>query len=480
MAALGLEPLYLTNTSYPSRSRIASSQMLYNMYSENTIQSSPFQAPSLYNIPGTTLWKRIEGNNNPYYGSVVMNNYLYVVFGNEVYKIDTNKNVTNIGTLATSPGRVRMVENGLQVTIITSSGIGYYYTESSNTFGQITDEQFPIVNGAASLDGYTIVPKAETGEFYVSDLRDTTAWSDLARATAEALSDNIVAVATYQRQLFLMGERSIEIWYDSGVSAQPFRPVNQTFIAQGLIGKNAYTVSNSGLFWIADNKSIFMTQSYNAKKISTFGIDNFISKLTKPENIIAFSYIEEGHEFINFTSQEDEVTITYDVSTDSWHNRGSLNAGGTAQTYWWATDAIAFDNKIIVPGIVAGTLYYLDPLVYTESGRTMTSEVVSSTLFFNFNRFTVNQLVLVMENGVGVSEPDQGSDPLIEMSYSIDGGKTRKIARATYIGKQGEYLTQIKWENLGQARSFIFYFKITDPIPRIIVGAFYQKTMGGV
>jgi len=480
MAATGLEPLYLTNTSYPAKSKMISSQRLYNMYSENTIQSSPFQAPSLYNIDGSVLWLTIPNNYNPYYGSVVMNNNLYVVFGVRVYKIDTNKNINLVGTLANSPGRVRMTENGLQVTIITNNGLGYYYTESDNSFTQITNDNFPVANGITTLDGYSIVPKAESGEFYVSDLRDTSVYSALAKATAEALSDNIVAVATYQRQLFLMGQRSIEIWYDSGVTAQPFKPINQTFITQGLIGKNAYTVSNSGLFWIADNKSVFMTQSYNNKKISTFGIDNLISKISKPENIIAFSYVKSGHEFINFTSIEDKITITYDVATDSWHDRGSLNSGNNGQTYWGATDAIVFNNKIIVPGIASGKLYYLDEEVYTEDGQTMTSEVVSSTLFFNFNRFTVNQLVLVMENGVGISQPGQGSNPLIEMSYSVDGGKTFKISRATSIGKEGEYLTQIKWENLGQGRNFIFKFRITDPVPRIIVGAYYQKTMGGV
>jgi len=164
-----LEPLYLTNTSYPSKSKIASSQRLYNMYSENTIQSSPFQAPSIYNIPGTSLWKIIPGNYNPYYGSVVMNNNLYVVFGTTLYKIDTNKNIITIGTLGVSPGRVIMVQNGLQISILTTSGIGYYYTESTNTFAQITNPNFPIGSGITSLDGYTIVSKAESGEFYVSE-----------------------------------------------------------------------------------------------------------------------------------------------------------------------------------------------------------------------------------------------------------------------------------------------------------------------
>lgn len=478
MAAL--EPLYLTATSYPSKSGIASSQMLYNMYSENTIASSPFKAPTLFNISGSTLWKAIPDNYNPYYGSVAMNQYLYVVFGTEVYKIDTNKNVTNIGTLGTSPARVRMVENGRQVTILTNSGIAYYYTEATDTFGQITSAAFPIASSITSLDGYTIVSEAETGKFFVSDLRDTTVWSSLAQGTAEALSDNIVALATYQRQLFLLGERSIEVWYDSGVTAQPFRPINQTFIAQGCIGKNALTVSQSGLFWVADSKSIFWTQSFSVKKISTFGIDYLLSQISKPENIIAFSYIKQGHEFICFTSEEDEVTITYDVATESWQNRGSLNSSGNSQTYWGATDAIEFNNQIIVPGVENGKLFYLDQSVYTENGRTMTSEVVSATLFFDFNRFTINQLILVMQNGVGVPEPDQGSNPLIEMFFSIDGGKNFNTAQAVSIGKEGEYLTQIKWPNLGQARSFIIKFRITDPVPRAIVGAYYQKTLNGV
>lgn len=478
MAAL--EPLYLTATSYPSRSKIASSQNLYNMYSENTVASSPFKAPSLYNIPGSTLWQTIPDNFNPYYGNVVMNQYLYVVFGTEFYQIDSNKNVVHKGTLGTSPARVRMVENGRQVTILTNSGIAYYYEVATDTFAQITDPDFLNSSSMVNLDGYTVAPILESGEFQVSELRDTTAWSALARATAEALSDNIIAAATYQKQLFFLGQASTEIWYDAGVTAQPFRPINQTFIQQGIIGKNAFTVSQSGLFWVTNNKSIFWTQSFKAKKISTFGIDYLLSKVSKPENIIGFSYIKDGHEFINFTSEEDGVTITYDVSTESFQNRGSLNAIGNGQTYWGATDAISFANKILVPGIENGKLFFLDDDVFTENGSTLTSELTAATLFFDFNRFTINNLILVMENGVGIPEPAQGSNPLVEMFFSTDGGKNFKTAQAVSIGKEGEYLTQIKWSNLGEGRSFIIKFRITDPVARTIVGAYYQKTMGGV
>lgn len=470
-----LEPLYLTHTSYPSKSKIMSSAKLYNMYAELPFESSPFKIGTLYNIPGITEWLTINENYNPYYGGIVMNGFLYVVFGVKVYKIDTNLNVTEIGELTTSPAKVTMVENGLQISILTNAGIVFYYEPDTDTFGQVTIPDVSNASGIATLDGYTIVSKAETGRFYVSELRNTTSWSALNFATAEALSDNIIAIAVYQEQLFLLGEKSIEIWYNSGVTSQPFRPVNQTFIQMGCISKTALTTSVSGLFWIADNKSIFQTSAYQPKKISTFGIDYQLSILTNPEDVIVFSYIQEGHEFIVFTFVSDELTLVYDVSQETWHNRGSLNYD--KQTYWGCKDAINFANKIIVPSIPNSKLFYLDTTKFTENGETLTSEVTSNTLFFNFNRFTVNQLVLVVENGVGTSN---GDTPLIELSVSTDGGKTWNNPRATSIGKEGEYLTQIKWQNLGQGRNFIFKFRITDPVPRTIVGAYYQKTMGGV
>lgn len=470
-----LEPLYLTHTSYPSRSKIMSSQKLYNMYPELPVESSPFKIATLFNIPGLTEWLTIQDNFNPYYGGIVMNGFLYVVFGVKLYKIDTNLNITEVGELTTSPAKVTMVENGLQVSILTNAGIVFYYEPETDTFGQVTIPDVPNASSIATLDGYTIVSKVETGRFYVSELRDTTSWSALSFATAEALSDNIIAIAVYQEQLFLLGEKSIEIWYNSGVTSQPFRPVNQTFIPMGCISKTSLCTSVSGLFWIADNKSIFQTSAYQAKKISTLGIDYQMSILTNPQDVRVFAYIQEGHEFIVFSFISDELTLVYDVQTDTWHNRGSLD--NNKQTYWGCLDAINFANKIIVSSIPNGQLFYLDTTKFTENGNTLTSEFISSTLFFDFNRFTVNQLVLVVENGVGTSN---GDTPLIEMFVSRDGGKVWDTPKATSIGKEGEYLTQIKWQNLGQGRNFIFKFRITDPIPRIIVGAYYQKTMGGV
>ena len=470
-----LEPLYLTHTSYPSKSKIMSSQKLYNMYPEIPSENSPFKIATLYNISGLTEFISMEENYNPYYGGIVMNNLLYVVFGTILYEIDTNLNVATIGELTTAPGKVTIVENGKQITILTLSGVAFYYEKESDTFAQITDPSFPVASGIATLDGFTIVSEVETGRFYISDLRDTSSWNALNFATAEALSDNIVALATYQEQLFMLGEKSIEIWYNSAVTSQPFRPINQTFIQMGCLSKTSLCTSVSGLFWIADNKSIFQTSAYSPTKISTFGIDYQLSILENPKDVICFSYIEKGHEFIVFTFTKDEITLVYDVSTETWHNRGSLDYN--KQTYWGCTDAIPFSNKVICPSIENGKLFYLNDNTFTENGRTLTSEFVSSTLFFDFNRFTVNQLVLVLENGVGNSD---GEVPFIEMFVSRDGGRTWDNPKATSIGKEGEYLTQVKWQNLGQGRSFIFKFRITDPVPRTVVGAYYQKTMGGV
>ena len=445
------------------------------MYAENTIQSSPFKAPSLYNIPGSSLWLDIPENFFFFHGAIVMNNNLYVVFGVDVYKIDFNKNITLVGTMNTTAAKVIMVENGQQITILTQQGLGYYYTESTDTFGQITDPNFPNpAYGMAMLDGYTIVSEAETGQFFVSELRDTTTWSASATSTAEALSDNIIALATYKKQLYIFGQKSVEIFYNSGITAQPFRPVTTTFIPEGIIGRYAYVVSNSGVFWVTDTKEVYFTRDYNPRKISTFAIDFQLSKLAKPREITTFWYIQEGHEFVGFTSKFDNVTLVYDVEVGEWHERGSLSDVGNAQIYWKAQEVVNFNNQLIAGGFQEGELFSLEPNIYTEDGRVITGEIVSATVFNDFDRFAIREVILVMENGVGLPEPQQGSNPLVEMDVSTDGGKTWTVKREVSFGKEGEYLTQVTWKNVGHGRSFIFRFRITDPVPRVIVGAYYQ------
>src|SRR3989442_11056684 len=62
-----------------------------------------------------------------------------------------------------------------------------------------------------------------------------------------------------------------------------------------------------------------------------------------------------------------------------------------------------------------------------------------------------DNLVLQGARGVGLAS-GQGSDPVVEMRYSDDQGRTWRHWRAASLGKTGEYGRRAVWQRLGLIR----------------------------
>lgn len=472
-----IKQVNLAVESYKSRSSLSSCQRLYNMYAENSIAISPLKVPSIFNTPGLDLWIDLEISND-IYGFTTMNNFLYVVCGVTLYKISTNKIVTEIGNISTVPNPVQMTENGLQVTILTSSGISYYYTEETNILAQITDPNYQLASSVCTIDGYTIFSKQESGEFFVSDLRNTSVYPFSYRATAEALSDNITRVISYNRQLYIFGTESIEIWQSTGIGDPPFQRINGAFVQQGCNSKGSINIDTSGIFWLGDDNIIYQMNGYTPIRVSTFGIENEISKMKITGDAISFIYTQAGHKFFCLTFPSENKTFCYDIITQLWHERGSFNFNGSDQIAWGCKYGINFKNLIIVNGVPGGKLYSLNLDTYKEENQEILSEIISVLVLENYNNFNINNLILIIDSGVGLEEPAQGSNPMIMFSFSIDGGYTWINRSPISMGKIGKYRQRINWTNLGKSREFIFRFRVSDPVKRSFLACYAQTTDG--
>ena len=58
----------------------------------------------------------------------------------------------------------------------------------------------------------------------------------------------------------------------------------------------------------------------------------------------------------------------------------------------------------------------------------------------------------------------QGSNPVINMEFSDDGGHTFSNARGVLYGTQGSYEKVARWPWLGNARNRVYRFTMSDPI----------------
>lgn len=88
-----------------------------------------------------------------------------------------------------------------------------------------------------------------------------------------------------------------------------------------------------------------------------------------------------------------------------------------------------------------------------------------------------SQLQLDFESGVGLTT-GQGSDPVIELRWSDDGGHTWSNSHQLSIGRMGQYKFRTILRRLGRSRDRVFEVNATDPVKLNLLGAYVQLEKG--
>lgn len=477
-------PINFAIQSYKSRGGLMSREKVMNLYAEPAPEEA-ISKVSLFRTPGAVPWLSLGSSLpllgdgfQPIYGMIVMVEDLYVVCGLTVYKVDSGKNITLLGFMSTTPGRVMMTENGTQVTILTESGVAYYCTATAGSLLQITDPNYQLSNSVCTIDGYTIFTKKNSQVFFISALNDTSTYLALDFASAEAESDNLTVCLNYLRQLYLIGTKSIEVWYDTGNNTFPFERIDGALIKRGTRAKYSAVSDMTGAYWLGDDKIVYQATGYVPARISHFGVEKAIESYSIIDDAFAFIYTQDGHKFYVLTFPSEKKTWVYDITTQLWHERSSRNPVSFQNEAWLANCHASFNGQELVGDANTGNIYQLDLTAKTENGNPIVSEVVSILQFYNYDRVAFNRLSLWMNTGVGIDGDQQGSNPVAQLAISTDGGRTYSNEIPQLIGEIGAYETEIMWNQLGWGRSIVFKLIISDPIFIGIAGAYLQITRG--
>ena len=121
----GTMQLPILGPGITGKSRAVTAQKRQNIYME--IRSEHDKAELVaYGTPGLTLQANLGAFPVRGIWWYQPGNYLLAVAGSNVYEIDANWNVTNVGSLLTSSGNVSMSDNGSQIIIVDGQH-GYVY-----------------------------------------------------------------------------------------------------------------------------------------------------------------------------------------------------------------------------------------------------------------------------------------------------------------------------------------------------------------
>ena len=497
----------ILGSSYVARSVNAADARMVNLFPEIVPEAG--KEPAFLNrAPGLRLLVTV--GTGPIRGVRTVGDYLYVVSGNSLYRIDDSYAVTLLGVVNDIPTPVSMADNGTQV-VIACDGPMYVYNILTSVFAQVTDPDFPGALTVSFLDGYFVFIEPNSQKVWVTALNDPLSVDPLEFASAEADPDNLVSSIVDHGQVWLFGTNSVEVWYNSGNIDFPLQRIEGAFNEIGCAATFSVAKMDNSLFWLGSDRRgkgiVYRANGYSGIRVSTHAVEWQIQQYSDIADAVAYTYQQDGHSFYVLSFPTANATWVYDVATQAWHERaGFINGEFTrhrsnCQTY--------FNNVNAVGDYQNGNIYAFDMEKYSDHDRIqkwLRSWRALPTGQNNLKRTAQHTLQLDCETGVGLtgySRPEniylqtesnnflvtesgdklieeqqtvatQGSDPQVMLRWSDDGGHTWSNEHWASMGRIGQYFKRVFWRRLGMTlklRDRVYEVSGTDPVKVAIVGA---------
>ena len=465
--------LNLLGPAYQNDSLPVSAQDTVNWIPE-IVQAEGRNRVYFRGVPGAVSFASLSGAGR---GAIVAGDVAYIVMGTKAYRLDADGTATELGTVPGN-GFVGMGANRTQVVIVNGDA-GYIITLADDSFEEITDEDFgspattTFINNYMAFEGVNGGVAAGTkGIFYVSDLNDASAYTATSFATAQSDPDDVVAVASIQNVLFVFGTRTTEQWVDIGASGFPLAVSQGQTLTEGCGAKYSIQPFDNTLAWLDQDGVVRIYRDAIAQRVSTHAIEQDIQAVDFSQ-CTSWQYRDKGHLYYGLQLPNGK-TFVYDAAFQQWHRRKSYQVDR-----WRMAVVFRAYNKLIGLDYADGTVWELSDSYYTEGDDPLIAERMTQYIHANQSPMFLQSLELVFDTGNAAltGDPEQ-TQPVVEMRYSDDFGRTFSDFRQRSLGLTGQYAKAIRFHGLGRFINRLFHIRVSDPVKRDWVAAEARATTG--
>lgn len=464
-------------------SYMADSEKLVNMYPQPTESPSAPSPWELVPTPGYRLLASVPQAPGRANFSENGRNFFIAGFAFQEYAIDAVTGIcttTLRGTVVADSNPAMIVGNGVaggQLGIV--SGNRYY------SYDLATNVLTLVRTGATMvgfLDGFFLVFDRTISTVFVSNLFNGLVLNPLNIFQRTAGSDAWQAMYIVNRLIYLLGSATSEVWWNANVAVgQPFAPIQEAFSEFGIAATFSGAVDTS-LTFLGRNANgrgiVYRMQGYTPQRISQHSEEVAIQSYSRMDDAVAGITQQQGRPIYVLTFPTADKTHCFDEGTSLWHARETWDEVHATAHASRAMFFAALPTMSVSCDRQTGDLVVIDPSVYTEADGSLIQHYREAPrLSFNQRRFTVPQFQLVMDVGIGLNT-GQGSNPMVMLQVSRDGGKVFGNERWTSAGKMGAFGTRVMWKMLGQARNFVPRVMVTDPVPFKICDALIDARPG--
>ncbi len=450
-------PINLTGSTYKSRSRPLSKQVTQNFYPELVDNTAPKSRFVLHSFPGMKLFGTATGTDRGMFEHLGI---VYRVLTTTLYSVDSSGTHTSLGTIA---GTARCIFDGIGSNVVIANGSGTVYVWDGTTLTTVTDVDLETPRSVSHLNNQ-IIYDGDGGRFATSDVGDATSINGLNYATAESNADDLIRTYVFKQLLYLLGDKTIEPWWNSGVGNPPFDRVEGGIIPIGLLAMYSVANNDNFMYFLGDDNEIYQVVSSNYKKVSTISESREIAGFSTVDDAFGFCFSMEGQNFYILTFPSAGRTFCHSENSGQWFDVSSGVSGGRSR----ANSHVYAYRRNLIGDSESGNLYEWNMTTYDEAGDTVvrirdTGPLTGELLGAPGKNIEMDRFELIIETGVGLVS-GQGSDPEIILQVSDDGGRTFSNEMWGKVGKLGAYLWRVEWNSLGSFFERIIRIKTSDPV----------------
>ena len=309
-------------------------------------------------------------------------------------------------------------------------------------------------------------------------------------ALKDGAPDNLVTIFANKEMLWLLGERTTEVWYNAGGQYFPFQRLVGTLMQEGCKAKHSVSRFQSngqdGVIWYGRSERgenvICVTQGFNVNVVSTPAFSAEVAQYPVVNDAIGYTYQEDTHEFYVLTFPTADVTWVYDSQSNLLHKRLSYDP-------YMQTPIV---NSFIPPGFhrhrgncymnfagmrlvgdyQSGCIWQLTRQSYTDGAWPLLAKRRSPHIWDKGQRGRVFMASLQLDFSTGQgNQTGLGVNPVANLTISHNGGRTFGQKWPAAMGAVGQNRTRTMWRKLAFGRDNVLDVEVIDPVSRDLVGA---------
>lgn len=448
-------PFKFTGQSGTHKAKQFSSEKTQNMYLDFS-ESAARQGA--HDFPGLKLFANGGGADRGWHE---MAGVLYVAQGTALYRVEAGGGLTSLGSV---PGNDRAIfaDDGTNLYFVANGALYKYNGTSISTVSQ-------SVIGSPSWVAYInkqFILGGDGQTYAVSNVGDGNTWNALNVQDAEVSPDDLIRGYVFTQLVYMLGAKSTEPHYNSGVGNPPFDRQDTALVNVGIAGKHAVTNTDSFMYFLGDDRKFYQVIGASSRPIPSANVSDDVDAFSVVSDCIASSVTVHGQNFVLFSFPTASKTYLYSETYNYWVDVAS---GTDLPTGRWRGNSVRnCYGKALAVDYATGDIYELDKNTFTDNSeaRLRIRELPSFTgALINRpgSRITVGRVKFNMQVGVGLAT-GQGSDPVIMCQLSPDGGETWRAERQVSIGVAGNYTQSVSFDDFCTGYEVKCRVLFTDPV----------------